>query len=249
MQRKKNVVVLGATGDVGRGIVMALMQAGHAVAAVARNAQRLAALGGELGDPEALVCVTGSLASDAEAGELLRATRAHMPTMDAVVVSVNARRQPAPLLTHSSASFATLINQDLVTHYTAARCFAPALAPGGILLGIGGGSCDFVLHEGVPQSVAQGGLRMLYRGLAHEFRDQAIAVRELIIASVVNGASTRAFADPLWVTELEVGQQVAGILSDPAAHPGPILRIARRGASSKPVYSDEGPSRIQGFRT
>jgi NAD(P)-dependent dehydrogenase (short-subunit alcohol dehydrogenase family) len=249
MQRKMNVVVLGATGDVGRGIVTELLQAGHAVAAVARNAGRLDALRAELGSAPALLNVTGSLASDADADTLLQALRVHLPTIDAVVVSVNARRQPAPLLTHSSVAFATLINQDLVTHYTAARCFGPALAPGGVLLGIGGGSCDFVLHDGVPQSVAQGGLRMLYRGLAHEFREQDIAVRELIIASVVNGASTRAFAHPAWVTELEVGQQVARILADPAAHVGPVLRIARRDASGRPVYSDEGPSRVQGFRT
>ena len=130
MQRKMNVVVLGATGDVGRGIVTALLQAGHRVAAVARSAGRLDAVSNELANPAALISVPGSLASDSEASELLQILRSHMPAIDGVVVSVNARRQPAPLLTHSSTSFATLINQDLVTHYTAARCFAPALASG-----------------------------------------------------------------------------------------------------------------------
>jgi NAD(P)-dependent dehydrogenase (short-subunit alcohol dehydrogenase family) len=247
MQRKTNVVVIGATGDVGRGIVGVLTRAGHTVAAVARQSARLSALRADSDTPERTRIICGSVADDASAAALLVAIRAALPTIDAVVVSVNAPRVPAPLLTHSSASLAAMIHQDLISHYAAARAFIPAIAPGGVFLGIGGGSCDLVLHEGVPQSVAQGGLRQLYRGLAHEFRNSAVFIRELIIASVVNGVSTRTTAHPLWVTDQEVGQQVASILSDASTYPGPILRLARRDGSGRPVFSDEGPSRVQGF--
>ena len=243
-----NMVVIGATGDVGRGIVAELLRRGHNVAAVARNASRLAALRTELGAGPRLLAVPGSLADDGSAAALRVALMAALGTLDSVVVAVNAPRQPAPLAAHNSDQFAALIGGDLITHYTAARAFIPALADGGVYLGIGGGSCDFVLHEGVPQSVAQAALRMLYRGLAHEFRDQPVRIRELIIASVVNGVSTRSYADPSWVSDNEIGHQVAAIIAQPLQFPGPILRMARRDSSGQPVFSSEPPTKVQGFR-
>lgn len=245
----KTIVVIGATGDVGRGIVAQLLGRGNAVVAVARQPTRLDLLAEELGRPAQLQLLAGSVGADAEAAALRETVVARAASIDGVVVSVNAPREPAPLADYNPESLARLLNQDLIAHFIAARQLLPALAPGGCFLGIGGGSCDFVLHDGIPQSMAQASLRMLYRGLAHEHRDRPVAVRELIVASVVNGASTRSFAQPTWVTEQEIGAQVAQIIADPRAHPGPILRIARRDASGKPVYSDEGPSRVQGFRT
>lgn len=250
---KKTVVVIGATGDVGRGIVEALLRRGHHVAAAARNSARLAALLAELHHPDNLHAVSGSLDSDEGAAALLGGVRALFRSIDAVVVSVNTPRRPAPLLTQTSDSLTALIRGDLVVHYTAARAFIPALHPGGVLIGIGGGSADFILHEGVPQSIGQAGLRMLYRGLAHELADARVAdtqvqVRQLIIASIVNGKSTRDGADPQWVTDAEIGEQVAAVLEEPGAFPGPILRIARRDDAGRPVFSTEAPTRVQGFR-
>ena len=243
----RNIVLIGATGDVGRGIAEVLLGRGHSVIGVARSSDRLAALAASLGNPATLHTLVGSVQNDALAARLLRDIQSLGPQMDGVVVSVNAARTPAPLASYSSPALATLINQDLITHFTAARQFLPALPAGATYVGIGGGSCDFILHEGVPQSVAQAALRMLYRGLAHEFRDQPIELRELIIASVVNGVSTRTFADAAWVTDLEIGEQVAAILENPKAFAGPILRLARRDASGKPVFSTEPATRVQGF--
>jgi NAD(P)-dependent dehydrogenase (short-subunit alcohol dehydrogenase family) len=244
----KTTVVIGATGDVGSGIVRTLLQRRHAVIAIARNAARLDRLRQTLAGHDALTTLAGSLASDAQAQELVTRVRSVAVSIDAVVVSVNAPRQPAALMSYDSESLAALINRDLITHFTAARSFIPHLPRGATFVGIGGGSCDFVLHEGVPQSVAQAGLRMLYRGLAHEYRDHPVHLHELIIASVVNGVSTRANAEPQWVTDLEIGEQVAAIIENPAAFAQPILRLARRDASGRPVFSEEAPTRVQGFK-
>ncbi|RJG20977.1 SDR family NAD(P)-dependent oxidoreductase [Massilia cavernae] len=243
-----NIVVIGASGDVGRGIVEVLVSRGHAVAALARTASRVAALADELGRPASLHAMHGSLDSEAQAQAALGAVRAIFPGIDAVIVSVNGPREPAALLTNSPEQLAARLQADLVAHYTAARIFMPALAPGGVHLGIGGGSADFILQGGVPQSIAQAGLRMLYRGLAHECAQQPVEIRQLIIASIVNGSSMRGRADPLWVTDREIGAQVAAIVDDPGAFPGPILRLARRDDSGRPVFSSEGPSKVQGFR-
>lgn len=142
------VLVIGATGDVGQGVVAALLQAGRQVLAVARQAQRLQALAQALGSPPALRTLTGSVASDAQAAAML-------PT------------QP---------------------------------------------------H-----------------------------VRELVIASVVNGASTRTQAHPAWVTAEEVGALATRLITHPGHYPHPIWRIARRDVSGEPVISPEGPTRIQGL--
>ena len=242
------VVVVGATGDVGRGIVRTLLQRGHRVVAVARDPGRLAQLAAAHTATPLLRTIAGSVGSDAAAAQLVDAIRAVAPRIDTAIISVNAPRQPASLLTHSDQSLASLINGDLLTHFCAARALAEILRPGGTLLGIGGGSCDFVLHEGIPQSMAQAALRMLYRGLAHEYRDRALRIHELIVASIVNSDSTRAFADPLWVTEAEIAERAAQIIERPADYADPILRIARRDASGQPVFTSEGPSRVQGFR-
>jgi NAD(P)-dependent dehydrogenase (short-subunit alcohol dehydrogenase family) len=245
---KKTVVVIGATGDVGCGVVEVLLRRGHHVAAAARNSARLAKLLDELRHPDKLHAVSGSLDSDERAAALLDGVRKIFSSIDAVVVSVNTPRRPAPLLTRTSDSLTALIRGDLVVHYTAARAFIPVLNPGGVLIGIGGGSADFILREGVPQSIGQAGLRMLYRGLAHELAEAPVEVRQLIIASVVNGRSTRDGADPQWVTDVEIGEQVAAVLEEPGAFPGPILRIARRDEGGRPVFSAEAPTRVQGFR-
>jgi NAD(P)-dependent dehydrogenase (short-subunit alcohol dehydrogenase family) len=245
---KKTVVVIGATGDVGRGIVEVLLRRGHHVAAAARNSARLAELLDELRHPDNLHAVSGSLDSDERAAALLDGVRTIFSSIDAVVVSVNTPRRPAPLLMRTSDSLTALIRGDLVVHYTAARAFIPVLNPGGVLIGIGGGSADFILHEGVPQSIGQAGLRMLYRGLAHELSEAPVQVRQLIIASIVNGRSTRDGADPRWVTDAEIGEQVAAVLEEPGAFPGPILRIGRRDEGGRPVFSAEAPTRVQGFR-
>ena len=64
---KKTVVVIGATGDVGCGIVEVLLRRGHHVAAAARNSARLVKLLDELRHPDKLHAVPGSLDSDERA--------------------------------------------------------------------------------------------------------------------------------------------------------------------------------------
>ena len=242
------IAVIGASGEVGRGITSVLLNQGFKVAAIGQNASRLAGLATEFGDPANLRTITGSLKTDASAQILLESIRGIFPRIDGVVVSVNGPRMAADVLSHSSDEFAALIAQDLVTHFTAARCFIPAIAAGGVYLAIGGGSADFILEGGVHLSAAQAGLRMLYRGIAHELDGQPITLKELTIASVVNSISTRSNAHPLWVTETEVGEQVAAMLTDPAAFPGTVWRMTRRDTSGHPGLSGEAPTRVQGFQ-
>lgn len=233
-----NILVIGATGDVGRGVVQVLRDRGHAVAAMARNAERLAALAAETG----AIAVAGSLADDASAARAAADVRAVLPTLDGVVVSINAPRERSALMDLSAADLADALNTDLVAHFTAARAFIPAITDGGVYIGVAGGSSDYILAGGAHMSVAQAGLRMLHRALAHEV--QRVHVRQLTVASVVSAASNRHAAQPAWVTDLDVGEQAAQMLEQPDAFADPVWRMGFRGRDGKPRFASEGPSNV-----
>ncbi|HXQ25075.1 MAG TPA: hypothetical protein VN822_01590 [Candidatus Acidoferrales bacterium] len=55
-----------------------------------------------------------------------------------------------------------------------------------------------------------------------------VAVRELLIASMVNGESRRAIAQPEWVTDLDVGEHVRAILERPRDFPDLIQTLRSR---------------------
>jgi NAD(P)-dependent dehydrogenase (short-subunit alcohol dehydrogenase family) len=242
-----NYVVIGATGDVGRGIVSQMLTSGHCVVAMARNQARLDALNDELGHPNTVSLAHADLSTD-EAAEASAALALElMPQIDGVVVSVNGPRQLPGLITLSSVEFTRLVEFDLVAHFAAARAFLPVIAPGGVLLGIGGGSADFILAGGAHMSIAQAGLRMLYRGLAQELGEGSVRARLLTVASVVNGRSTAAYAKPEWVTADEIGGKVIDLLRSPGDHP--VYRISRRNDTGQPGFEADTPTRVQGLTT
>src|SRR5262245_56785678 len=111
-----NTVVIGATGDVGRGIVQVLIERGHQVVAVACAAVRLQARGLELGRPSQLEVVTGSVATDRDAQQLLESVRASCARIDHVVVAINSRRESGTLLRLDSDTLTALLRADLVSH-------------------------------------------------------------------------------------------------------------------------------------
>jgi NAD(P)-dependent dehydrogenase (short-subunit alcohol dehydrogenase family) len=244
----KCYVVVGASGDVGRGIVEVLIRRGHQVVAVARRKERLCALADDLANPAALTVLPGSLESEDTGAHLAAALRQISPVVDGVVIAVNAERRWAPLLSQTADELMAVLRTDLVSHFVAARALLPQLSEGGTFLSIGGGSADFIPDQGISASVAQAGLRMLCRGLAHELSGRSFGLRELIIASVVNGATTRKVARREWVTDLEIGEQVARMLEQPDQFPDPIWRISRRDESGRPVVSAEPATRVQTIR-
>lgn len=226
------VLVVGASGDVGRGIVRAALQSGRKVVAVGRNAERLASLS-DLGGGDRLATVQGDLASEAKALELWNAAAAVFAGVTDVVVSVDATGAVRPLAEHGTADLAAVLSGNVLTHFVAAKTFLPRLPDSGILIGIGGGTADFIFPGRTPVSMAQAALRMLYRGLARE-RKSGAQLRELIIVSMVAGQSNRETAQPDWVSDAEVGAHVCAILDDPGRFPKPVLYLRSRAQVGQP---------------
>ena len=220
------LLVVGASGDVGRGIVQAALQSGRKVVAAGRNAAKLAAVDGQE-SADRLARITGDIASESDAERLWAAACDVFGDVTDVVISVNGPNSVRPLLQWNSDELRELLANNVLTHFVAARTFLPRLPETGMLIGIGGGTADFIFPKMAPVSMSQAALRMLYRGLAKEHRSGA-QLRELMIASMVAGQSNRETAQPDWVTDLDVGRHVCAILDQPDRFPKPILRLLSR---------------------
>jgi NAD(P)-dependent dehydrogenase (short-subunit alcohol dehydrogenase family) len=217
----KRLLVVGASGDVGQGIVPAAVAAGWRVVAAARNADRLE----QLRDGASVNTVRGDLATEDAAAALWSEACQCWDGLDAVVVAVNAPNRPRPLMSQTAAELREVLDANLLTHFIAARTFIPRLPADGVFIGVGGGTADFIIPQLTQLSMVQAALRMMYRGMAREHREGP-AIRELMIISMVNGASKRDRA--------ELGRHVCAILAAPAQFPGPVLRLESREQVGRP---------------
>jgi NAD(P)-dependent dehydrogenase (short-subunit alcohol dehydrogenase family) len=219
----KTILVVGAAGDVGQGIVAAARTCGWRVVAVGRSADKLT----RFDDDPGIAAIVGDISTEAGAEAIWAGATSSFGPIDAAIVAVNAPNEIRPLAAWRPDELSALFASNVVSHFIAAQIFIPRLPVDGVFLGIGGGTADFIIPKMAPLSVMQAAQRMLYRGLAREQREGP-AIRELIIVSMVNGQSKRDRAQPDWVTDIEVGQHVCAIIADPERFPGPVLNLRNR---------------------
>jgi NAD(P)-dependent dehydrogenase (short-subunit alcohol dehydrogenase family) len=219
----KRLLVIGAAGDVGQGIVAVAAQRGWQVVAAGRTQAKLDEIAAQ--HPGVAVLV-GDVGSPQAAKALLEAAAAKLGGLDAAVVSVNAPASFRPLFENDEASLVALFLSNIVSHFNAAKAALDVLPTDGVLLGLGGGMADWVPPHGTHQSIVQAGLRNFYRGLAKEFRDRI--VRQMQIVSMVNGASKRDLAQQSWLTDLECGTHACAIVERPAEFKGPVVVLKSR---------------------
>jgi NAD(P)-dependent dehydrogenase (short-subunit alcohol dehydrogenase family) len=233
---KGTLLVIGAAGDVGQGIVAAALASGRQVVAAGRDANKLKPLIDRHGNNK-LACIAGDLGSESGASALWDQAHRAFDGIRDVVISVNAPNRPRPLLDWTASELSQLLADNLLTHFNAAKAFLPRMSKEGMLLGIGGGTADFIMPQMAHASMVQASLRNFYKGLAKENRGGP-AIRELMIVSMVNGQSNRAQAKPDWLTDEEIGRHICAILESPAQFPDSILQLksqAQVGQSDKPA--------------
>ncbi|SKB06197.1 SDR family NAD(P)-dependent oxidoreductase [Aeromicrobium choanae] len=215
------LAILGASGDVGGGIVRSAVERGWSVTAVGRSAERLQPLVDEHGTQVRLV--VGDVGTDASAAELARA----LGPLDAAVVTVSPRYETREVLEWPVEEFNAFVAGNVGAHLAAARHVMPLVRDGGDFLGIGGGMADVVIPRFIPLATAQAAQRQLYRGLIREGRGAArVRIRELLVASFVAGVSNRAQMRPEWITDDEIGEHVLGLLEQPAGQDDPDEAIS-----------------------
>lgn len=219
----KHVAVVGATGDVGRGIVAELLDAGYSVVAVGRNRDRLDELA-QRHAGQKLATQVGSV-ENRQTGEELAAALKPAGRLDAIIVSVNGRQETAPTNETETALIERVFKENVSTHLIASQTLIPVLANGGTYLGIGGGMADNIFSGYAAISMAQSAQRTLFRYLAKEQEGGTVSVKELMLYAMINGESKRDKAEPYWITDREVGRHVVAVLADPATFAGPILAL------------------------
>lgn len=218
----RNVVVIGATGLVGRAIATALAHAGHTVLAVGRNQDALEAL--REATP-GLRILRGDVGSDAAATQTAEGALAALGQLDAVVTSVNPPRSTMRLSRTPVAEVAGYFDHSLFAHLCAANAFVPRLAKGGKYIAVGGAASDFVWPEHGHISMNGAAQRMLFRVLAAEWRDTPVSIHEYIIAAMVQ-EGTGGPADA--VSAKAVGEDLAARLAGSGFDGQPVLRFPVR---------------------
>ena len=110
-------------------------------------------------------------------------------------------------------------------HLLAASGLIPVLSPGSSFIGIGGGMADVTYTGMSAASIAQAGLRAAYRHLAKESRARRVAVRQLVLHSMIAGESNADNADPSWITAEQVGRAVCEMVQDDGDSPEAVLDL------------------------
>ncbi len=221
---RRSVLVIGASGDVGLGITTVLLKAGWNVIACARSQVRLHEMHTQFAS-DLLTPVQGDIATEAGTRRLWQDVIAVAPKIDAVIVTVSAPASERQILGWNDNELLQLLQDNVITHFNAAKCIVPELRPGAIYIGIGGGMADFIAPRAGHISMCQASIRRMYQAIHEEYGNKNLTIRELMIMSMVNGRSRRHIAKKNWITDMEVGQHVLEILQSPQHFPDPILKL------------------------
>lgn len=242
------IVVLGATGAIGSGVVRAALDAGRAVIAVARDVGKLDALRARLvvGTPHdvdrreadrpagELHLLRGSAADDADAAALASALRELHRPIAGIVACLCGPIARGRILDQPVETLRRELDEDLTPHFAAARHLLPLLAEADrgssyVLIGGPGGENPWAGYG--HRSVCSAALRMLARVLHDEARALSVRVQMLAIDSPVRTECNRDHAVARWPSALEVGRHALALV-DRAERPSAIVRHAIDAASA-----------------
>lgn len=208
------VLVLGATGAIGSGVVAAALARGHAVIAVGRDPARLQALR-DRNPNAALQCLRGSLDGDSEGAALATQLRQLGQPLAGIVASLAAPVERGRVLDRPAAFLRRRLDEDLLPHLAAARHLLPVLAEGhrgGSYVLVGGPGSDYPWAGHGHRSIASAALQMLARVLHDEARALQLRVQLLAIDTPVCTDDDRKHACPEWPSTLAVGQRAMAMI-------------------------------------
>lgn len=233
------MLVLGATGGLGRGVVEAALAAGRAVLAVAEDAAALRIL--RMRYPHAdLDVLTAPLASDADASALAASVRATGRRVEAVIAAIGGEGacgrlldQPADVLRHT-------LDEDLLPHLVAARHLFPLLPRDGrvgyVLLGGPGGGYPWAGYG--HRSIAAAALRMLARVLHEEARREGVRVQLLSVDAPVRCGEDDPHACKEWPQAAAIGRRALALLERDARAAGGVPAVVDY-LQSRPLTSSK----------
>jgi NAD(P)-dependent dehydrogenase (short-subunit alcohol dehydrogenase family) len=211
---KPAVLILGATGTIGRGAVKAAVDAGWPVVAVARDAQALEEL--RRRHPDApLQVLPGSVSDDAGAAELVAELQRLDRPFAGVIAALGAGGERGRLLDQSSDQLRHAFDDVVLPHLVAARHLLP-------WLGASGRNCGYVVIGGPGgrypwagyghRSIAAAAVRMLARVLHGEARQFSVRLQLLEVESPVRTDDNEKHACKQWPCVEHIGRKALELL-------------------------------------
>jgi NAD(P)-dependent dehydrogenase (short-subunit alcohol dehydrogenase family) len=241
----KTVLVSGAAGGVGEGIVRALLAGGETqVIATSRSSQRLDELRRRLA-PElraGLTAIVGDAGDFVGASKIAEQVAALGGIDAAVAILGRGWWTSGPILEIEPAEWTAVLDEMLTGHFAFARAIVPVLASraGSLYLSIGGGAAFEPMRDAGLISVAAAGQAMLTRILARELDTLPPRIIELVIDGPVNTRESRDVADPAWIRDDDVGRVVTELILHgttawgPARANGPLIVMKERTPARDP---------------
>jgi NAD(P)-dependent dehydrogenase (short-subunit alcohol dehydrogenase family) len=238
---KPAVLILGATGVVGQGIVAAAVEAGLPVIAVARDPTELGRL--VAAHPEASITpIAGSVATERDSAALAAAVRGIERPLAGAIVAVSGPRGRGRVLDQSVETMRGALDADLLPHLAAARHLLPLLADGHrggsyVLIGGPGGALPWAGYG--HRSVAAAAVRMLACVLHDEARGLGVRVQLLAVDAPVCQPG-EAHACPQWPTATAIGRRAIALVerSDARDAASAIVAFSSRTPTATPADSD-----------
>jgi NAD(P)-dependent dehydrogenase (short-subunit alcohol dehydrogenase family) len=232
------LLVLGATGAIGRGVVRAALDAGRPVIAVSSDRDGLRDMQGTHAHADLLPLVA-TLDTERRAAALAAKLRKLDRPIDGVVAALCTERERGRLLDVPAEALSDAINQNVVAHLAAARHLLPLLAEGGraggyILIDGPGGERPWAGYG--HRSVGAAALHMLARVLHDEARGLGVRLQLLALQWPVRTEANAVHACAQWPSANGIGRRVLELLdrSDRAPTQAVI-------SCTGPCPEDDGP--------
>jgi NAD(P)-dependent dehydrogenase (short-subunit alcohol dehydrogenase family) len=210
----EHVVVLGATGNIGREITAQLVARGRRVVAVARNADRLEALAARL-KGDRLSIVPGSVASEFDAEHLTSAIRDRGHRVTTVVSALRGPVDSGRLLGMPAPRLTRVLETDVIAPFIAAKHFIPLLAQSGddgLYLMLGGPMAACAWSGYGHLSIASAALQMLTHVVREEAKELPVTFQELQIGTPVRSEANAECSCPDWIGADEVARRVVTLI-------------------------------------
>ena len=212
------VLVLGAGGTVGFGVVGALLEAGSPVLALGRDGPRMQALAEHFADEPALELMTSTcISSDEAAAQLVAQLRTRKRPLRAVFASLASPLESGRLLDRPAEYLGEKLQLDLIPHLAAARHLIPLLAGYD-------GAANYILMGGPHAergwagyghaSITSAALRMLANVLHEEAHGLGVRVQMLAVSQPVCTPANARNACSEWPSALAVGRHAVSLLTD-----------------------------------
>lgn len=212
------IVILGATGHVGRGIVAAALATGRSVIAIARRQAELLLLRSEFPGAD-ITLLRGDVDSDAGSRRLASALTVLARPLAGIIVAICSECERGRVLEHSSAALRRALDHNLLAHLNAARHLLPVLATRTqrgtyLLLGGPGGERPWCGYG--HRSIVAASLQMLARVLHEEARAMAVRVHLLSVDSPLRHEDNLEHACDCWPTPQAIGRRALHLLDEQA---------------------------------